>query len=145
MPIYLCWKVLSFLIQLSYWEDTEATIQAPVNQSRLRGERGEDKKDRLRNPSHSPTRKIVARGNGSLFCLNQCVLHSAQKLSCWNCCSHKFWETNSLRRTMQIVEYSLLHRRAQGRVSSQPRTLTSFCENLIYPKCTCSNPPPQIP
>ena len=21
----------------------------------------------------------------------------------------------------------------------------SFCENLIYPKCTCPNPPPQIP
>ena len=33
-------------------------------------------------------------------------------------CSHVFWETNSLRRTMQIVEGSLLHRRAQGRVSS---------------------------
>ena len=30
------------------------------------------------------------------------------------CCSHAFWETNSLRRTMQIVECSLLHRRAQG-------------------------------
>ena len=24
-----------------------------------------------------------------------------------NCCSHAFWETNSLRRTMQIVESSL--------------------------------------
>ena len=34
------------------------------------------------------------------------------------CCSHTFRETNSLRRTMQIVECSLLHRRAQGRVSS---------------------------
>ena len=34
------------------------------------------------------------------------------------CCSHVFPETNSLRRTMQIVECSLLHRRAQGRVSS---------------------------
>ena len=33
-------------------------------------------------------------------------------------CSHAFQETNSLRRTMQIVEGSLLHRRAQGRVSS---------------------------
>ena len=33
-------------------------------------------------------------------------------------CSHKFWETNSLRRTMQIVKCSLLHQRAQGRVSS---------------------------
>ena len=30
------------------------------------------------------------------------------------CCSHAFWETNSLRRTMQIVECSLLHRGAQG-------------------------------
>ena len=45
-------------------------------------------------------------------------------------------ETNSLRRTMQIMEYSLLHWRAQGRVSSYPRTQTTFCENLIYPKYT---------
>ena len=30
------------------------------------------------------------------------------------CCSHTFRETHSLRRTMQIVECSLLHRRAQG-------------------------------
>ena len=34
------------------------------------------------------------------------------------CCSHTFRETNSLRRAMQIVECSLLQRRAQGRVSS---------------------------
>ena len=34
------------------------------------------------------------------------------------CCSHMFREINSFRRTMQIVECSLLHRRAQGRVSS---------------------------
>ena len=34
------------------------------------------------------------------------------------CCNHSFWETNSLRRTMQKVECSLLHRQAQGRVSS---------------------------
>ena len=61
------------------------------------------------------------------------------------CCSHAFWETNSLRRTMQIVECSFLHRRAQGRVSSYPRTLTSFSKNIMYPKCTCPNPPPQIP
>ena len=47
-------------------------------------------------------------------------------------CSHAFRETNSLRRTMQIVECSLLPQRAQGRVSSKPRTPTSFCENLIY-------------
>ena len=60
-------------------------------------------------------------------------------------CSHVFQETNSLRRTMQIVECSLLYRPAQGRVSSSPRTPTSFCENLIYPKCMCPNPPPQIP
>ena len=31
---------------------------------------------------------------------------------------------------MQIMEYSLLHWRVQGRISSQPRTPTSFCENL---------------
>ena len=34
------------------------------------------------------------------------------------CCSHAFRETNSLRRTMQIVECSLLHQWTQGRVSS---------------------------
>ena len=34
------------------------------------------------------------------------------------CYSHAFRETDSLRRTMQIVECSLLSRRAQGRVSS---------------------------
>ena len=34
------------------------------------------------------------------------------------CCSHALQETNSLRRTVQIVECSLLHQRAQGRVSS---------------------------
>ena len=34
-----------------------------------------------------------------------------------HCCSHTFWETSSLR-TVQIVECSLSHRRAQGRVSS---------------------------
>ena len=56
-----------------------------------------------------------------------------------------FLETNSLRRTRQIVECSLLHQRAQGRVFSQPTTLTSFCENLAYPKWTCLNPPPQTP
>ena len=38
-----------------------------------------------------------------------------------SCCSHVFQEANSLRRTMQIVECSLLHRRAQGRVCSEPR------------------------
>ena len=61
------------------------------------------------------------------------------------CYSHAIRETDSLRRTMQIVECSLLRRRAQGRVSSQPRTPSSICENLLYPKCTCPNPPPQIP
>ena len=52
------------------------------------------------------------------------------------CCSHAFRETNSLRRTMQIVELSLLRQRAQGRVSSQPRTPTDFYENLLHLKCT---------
>ena len=36
----------------------------------------------------------------------------------WKCCSHVFREINSLRRTVQIVECSLLQRWAQGRVSS---------------------------
>ncbi|XP_055398006.1 general transcription factor IIF subunit 2 isoform X2 [Bubalus kerabau] len=40
-------------------------------------------------------------------------------LSVWfflriSCCSHAFRETNSLRRTVQIVECSLLHRQARG-------------------------------
>ena len=43
--------------------------------------------------------------------------HVAQRRG-GQCCSHVFRETNSLRRTMQIVECSLLHLRAQGRVSS---------------------------
>ena len=34
------------------------------------------------------------------------------------CCGHAFRETNSLRRTVQTAECSLLQRRAQGRVSS---------------------------
>ena len=32
-------------------------------------------------------------------------------------CSHAFQETNALGRTVQMVECSLLHRQAQGRVS----------------------------
>ena len=56
------------------------------------------------------------------------------------CYSHAFQETNSLRRTIQIVECSLLHRRAQGRVSSWRRTQTSFCENLVYPKVYVPKP-----
>ena len=39
-------------------------------------------------------------------------------------------ETNSLQRTMQIVECGLLHQRAQGRVSSEPRTPTVFVKTL---------------
>ena len=31
-----------------------------------------------------------------------------------NCCSHVVWEKNSLRRTMQIAECSLLHRRPKA-------------------------------
>ena len=43
--------------------------------------------------------------------------HPESQQSC-RCYSHAFWETNSLRRTMQIVECSLLPWWAQGRVSS---------------------------
>ena len=53
-----------------------------------------------------------------------------------HCCSNMFQETNLLRRTMQIVKCSLLHQRAQGRVSSYPRTLIDFCENFKNLKCT---------
>ena len=74
----------------------------------------------------------------SAFFIVQLDVHSC-------CCSHTFCETNSPRRTMQRVECSLSHRQARGRVSSSPRMLTSFSENLIYPKCTCPNSPPQIP
>ena len=65
----------------------------------------------------------------------QTLAHS-QMEGRWSCYSHAFWETDSLRRTMQIVECSLLQQRAPGRVSSWPRTMTDFCENLIYLKCT---------
>ena len=41
-----------------------------------------------------------------------------QKSNQHYCYSHAFRETDSLRRTMQIVKCSLLRRRAQGRVSS---------------------------
>ena len=68
----------------------------------------------------------------------------SRKVRCIKCCSHTFQERNSLRRPMQIVECSLLHWWAQSRVSSYPRTPTSFCDNLIHPKGICSNPPPQI-
>ena len=50
------------------------------------------------------------------FCPLLCP--SWHEMFSWYCCSHAFWETNSLRRTMQIVECSLLYQRAQGRVSS---------------------------
>ena len=79
------------------------------------------------------------------LCLSYCFMWALILLLLLYCYSHAFRETNSLRRTMQIVECSLLHRRAQGRVSSKPRTPTSICENLLYPMCTCLNPPPQIP
>ena len=67
------------------------------------------------------------------------------KLKCqyFGCYSQTLQETNSLRRTVQIVESSLLHQWAQAEFPLG--ALTSFCENLIYRKCTCPNPPPQIP
>ena len=70
--------------------------------------------------------------------------HLPEHQNCNQCYSHAFWETDSLRRTMQIVKCSLLRWWAQGRVSSQPRTPSSICENLLYPKCTCPNPPPKF-
>ena len=48
-----------------------------------------------------------------------CITEPVQfKLTLFLRYSHAFRETNSLRRTIQIVECSLLHRWAQGRVSS---------------------------
>ena len=37
-----------------------------------------------------------------------------------HCCSHAFWETNSLRRTMQVVECSLLHHLHQRTKAESP-------------------------
>ena len=47
-----------------------------------------------------------------IFAFQQCLFlsHLVQLL----CCSRTFRETNSLRRTMQIVECSLLHQQVQG-------------------------------
>ena len=59
-------------------------------------------------------------------------------------CSHMFWETKSLRMTMQIVECSLLHQGAPRQSLLLAKDPNQFLWNLIYPKCTCSNPPPQI-
>ena len=56
---------------------------------------------------HSSKASILQR---SAFFIVQLYVHSC-------CCSHTFCETNSLRRTMQIVKCSLLHWWAQGRVS----------------------------
>ena len=60
---------------------------------------------------------------GSNLCLlhqqvDSYPLHHQEVSGSLYCYSHAFLETNSLRRTMQIVECSLLHRRAQGKVFS---------------------------
>ena len=52
------------------------------------------------------------------FMESQRVWHNWGTELNWTCCSHRFREPNSLRRTMQIVGCSLLHWQAQGRVSS---------------------------
>ena len=74
---------------------------------------------------------------GSAFFMVQLCVHSC-------CCSHAFCETHSLGRTMQRVECSVLHwwPKAESPLAKDP---TSSSENLIYPKCTCPNPPPQVP
>ena len=48
-------------------------------------------------------------------------------------CSHTFLETNSLRRTMRIVECSLLHWRAQGRESPLSQGPRPFTKTLWKP------------
>ena len=50
--------------------------------------------------------------------LSLATVHHVGQVMRFLCCSHAFRETDSLRRTMQIVKCSLLRRRAQGRVSS---------------------------
>ena len=47
-----------------------------------------------------------------------------------SCYSHASQETNSLRRTMQVVEGSLLHRQAQGRVSLSQGPRPTFVKIL---------------
>ena len=54
-------------------------------------------------------------------------------------------ETNSLRRIMQLwsAVYYTCGPKAASPLSQGPRAI--FYENLIYPKCICPNPAPQIP
>ena len=61
-------------------------------------------------------------------------------LCCLRCCSHVFRETNSLRRTMQIVECSLLHQQAQGKVSSLIKDPDQFLWKPYIRVAWCSQP-----
>ena len=74
--------------------------------------------DRTR--SRSPS--SIWRQTSATFMLGerQGVYLCYSQIKIWReeCCSQAFRETNSLRRTMQIMECSLLHQRAQGSVSS---------------------------
>ena len=58
----------------------------------------------------------MARVNINILRITELKWTGISEFNSDDCCSLAFWETNSLRRTMQIVEWSLLHRRAQGRV-----------------------------
>ena len=61
----------------------------------------------------SPFRRFELQGLG-VVPNGTCLWGVSQP--CTKCCSHAFWETNSLRSTMRIVECSLLYWWNQGRV-----------------------------
>ena len=73
------------------------------------------------------------------------ISQEAGQVVWYSCCSHAFQETNSLRRTMKIgsAVYYTSGPKVESPLSQWPQPV--FCENLIYPKCMCTNPPPQIP
>ena len=56
-----------------------------------------------------------------------------------SCCSHAFQETNSLRRTMQIVEVSLLHRQAPLSQGPQPNFVKILYTLSVLLKPTSPN------
>jgi len=82
---------------------------------------------------NSPSRMALHDGMVHSFielckplCYNKAVIHELYKKAKRDCCSQTPRETNSLRRTVQIVECSLLHQQVQGRVSSLARDPDHF-------------------
>ena len=79
---------------------------------------------------------------GAIAFSHQSTTHLICKTK-WTCYNHAFRETNSLRRTMQIVECSLLHQWAHSRVSLAKDPDQLLCKPYI--PVYCSSPHPQIP